>query len=787
MGTHIVDRNVLEQYSEDMVKYAMFVNRKRMIPDYKDGLKTVQRRLLYTMYTLRTFSEGSKVKSARIVGEMVGKYHPHGDSAAYMTMKPMVNWYESMLPTIKGEGNWGNIQGDSCAAMRYTEAYLNKFALDYMLRDLSISKKTIDWMPTFDNSDLEPEYLSIRVPFLLINGAFGIGFGIKVDIPPHNPNEVIDATLALLDDPSTPVILVPDQCQKCEIVETNFKGISNRGSGHFLVRGIIDIEDERTLVIKSLPDLIFLDTVIANIDKLVKDKKLPQIADYEDQTEDDKKTGITKMRFVIKLKKGSDPNYVRDVLYKSAGVADTKRVNFQVLDGVEIKRMSYRSYLLNFIQVRELALYRLYANTYQQAETKLHEKDAFIKALESGEIDKIIKIIQKNKTINDDEDIEYLIKKLNITDLQAKYILNASIKSLSIGYLNKYKEEAQKLYQIREDAYARMLNEDLLKEEIRQDLIQFKQEYGRPRNCRIISEGELNNIPQGEFKIVITENNFIKKVQVNEQVGNYKGDIPKLILKGDNSKDMLIFDELGKVFKLPICKIPFVDKGSNGIDLRLLVKKLTSNINAIIYEPMIDEFSRRIDTIFYMVVVTTQGNIKKLDLKDFLAVPPSGILFMKLDEGDTIKSISIVGDKADVLVYSRNKVLRMPISDIPHQRRNTKGVKAMNAQYIDGMSIINSTSNDIIVITNNGYINKINSLAIPRATRNRAGNSVIKLGKTDYIRAILTVNEGDIVRITAKSGVIDIPVETINVGSSISAGKKMISDVIIKCNVIKNA
>ena len=249
---------------------------------------------------------------------------------------------------------------------------------------------------------------------------------------------------------------------------------------------------------------------------------------------------------------------------------------------------------------------------------------------------------------------------------------------------------------------------------------------------------------------------------------------------------MLIFDEQGKVFKLPISKIPFVDKGSNGIDLRLLVKKLTSNINAVIYEPIVDEFSRRIDTIFYIVVVTTQGNIKKLDLKDFLAVPPSGILFMKLDEGDTIKSISIVGDKADVLVYSRNKVLRMPISDIPHQRRNTKGVKAMNAPYIDGMSIINSASNDIIVITNNGYINRINSLAIPRGTRNRAGNNVIKLGKTDYIRAILTVNEDDIIRITAKSDIIYISVNTINVGSSISAGKKMISDVILKCNVIKN-
>lgn len=783
MGTNIIDRNVLEQYTEDMVKYAMFVNRKRMIPDFKDGLKTVQRRVLYTMYTLHTYSEKSKVKSARIVGEMIGNYHPHGDAAAYDTMRPMAKWYESMIPLITGKGNWGNIQGDGAAAMRYTEAYLSEFTMDYVLKDLMIAPNVIDWVPTFDNSKVEPECLSVRVPLLLINGAFGIGYGIKVDIPPHNINEVIDATLKLIDNPDSQVVLVPDQCQQCEIVETNFKGISNRGSGHFLVRGIIDIEDERTLVIKSLPNLVFLNSVIEKIDKLVKEKKLPQIIDYEDQTEDDENE-ITHMRFVIRLKKGSDPNYVRDVLYKSAGISDTKRVNFQVLDGIEIKRMSYRAYLLNFIEVRLTSLFRLYANKYQQVETKLHEKDAYIKALESGEIDNIIKIIQKNKVINDDADVEYLIKKLNITDLQAKYILNASIKNLSIGYLNKYKEEAKSLYEIREDCLKKMLDDNLLKEEIKADLKEFKKKYGRSRNCRIISEGELNNIPAGEFKIVITENNFIKKVQLNDNIGNYKGDIPKLIIKGDNTKDILIFDEQGKVFKLPISKIPFVDKGSNGIDLRLLIKKLTSNVNTIMYEPTIAELAK-LTTKYFLTVVTSQGNIKKLDLDDFLATPPSGILFIKLDEGDSVKSISVVKDNTDVLVYSSNKALRMSIADIPHQRRNTKGVKSINAPTVDGMSIISSNSNDIIVITNNGYINRIHSLAIPRLGRNRVGNNVIKLGKTDYIKTILTVNENDIIRITTKSNTIDIPVSSIKQGSSISTGKKMINEAIVKCNVVK--
>lgn len=790
----IIDKNMYDQYVEDMRRYGIYVILRRAVADYRDGLKPVQRRILYTMYN-DIKCTNSTVKSARIVGDVLGKYHPHGDSSAYGAMEPMANWYKVNCPSIYGQGNWGTIQGDKPAAMRYTEAKLSQFGIDCVIGDLQESYNVVDWSETYDNKNMEPDFLPVRVPLLLINGTFGIAFGIKCYIPPHNINEVIDATIELIDNPSANPILIPEQNQRCEIINTDFKSICNTGHGTFKVRGIIECKEmdyknkgkRQALIIKSLPDNVDLYTITDKLNKLVESKKLIQIEDVRDDSYVDKRTEQDVLEYVIFLKKGADPNYVKECMYKYTALQSSYTVNFEVLVENKCTRLSYKDYINTFIEFRKLTKFRLYQNLLQQVETKLHEKDAYIKVLESGEIDKIIDMIKKQKSVDDTYIMEYLIKKLDITDLQAKFIINANLKKLSIGYLDKYKQEASELV-TKINTYTELLvNEKALTDIIKQELITYKNKYGKPRLCKVVSSAKETSIPAGEFKIVITENNYIKKVQVNEIVSSYKGDNPKHILKVDNRESLLLFDDRGKVFKLPVYIIPFTDKNSLGIDVRSLCKNLTSNIKTVIYEPVLNTIKGK-KYKFFVCILTKLGNIKKIDIEDLLSVPNSGIIYMKLDNNDYIVSVNIVPDKSDIIIFSNNKALRINIDEVPHQRRNTKGMKSMSSDVVDGLSVINSDSTDVVVLTNNGKINRFSILALPLSNRNRAGSKVIKLSGDDYIRDIYAVNIYDSIAIFTTGDKAVIPVSELPEGSSISAGKKFISTKntpIIRTTIVK--
>lgn len=788
MPEKIVERNLLEQFIEDSTRYAIYVTRLRAIPDYKDGLKPVQRDILYCMYN-DSKAIGHTIKSSSVVGRTMELYHPHGDSAIYGTMKPMANWFETKIPYIDVTGNFGNFQGDPAAASRYTEVKLSKFALDAVIGDLKDSKQASDWIDTYDNRNKKPEYLPAVAPMLLVNGAFGIGVGMKVEIPRHNLNEVIDATLALIQNPDANIELVPDHCMPCYICQdkkNQFKEISNKGFGTYKVRGIIEIGEFKgnpALFIKSIPDLTFLDSITDKIESLVETNKLIQIQTcYDKSTEE----GIN---YVIVLKKGSDPNYVREVIYKNTPIEQNCRVNFEVLDGINPLRMSYKSYLLAFIEFRKITKFRLYCNKLQDVQTRIHERDAFIKLLESGEIDNIIDLIKKQKNIDDSYLIEYIIKKVGVTDLQAKYILGADLKKLSIGYLNKYKQEAIELENQKSILLDKITNDNSIINDIVNELIEVKKKYGRPRCCQVISTSSFSEIPKGVFKIIITDNNFIKKIGENDPIGNLKGDSVKQILTVENTENILIFDEQGKVFKLPVHKLPLTDKNSPGVDIRMVVKGLTSNINTVIYEPIVKDFADKIHKHF-MVMITESGLIKKLDLQDFLTVPPSGILYIKLDSGDRVKSVIIAGDGAELLITSNRKVVRMSMNEVPHLKRNTKGNRSMNTnEPIDGLSLIRTDSTDIVVVTESGRVNRFGSLALPCMPRGRAGVSVIKLGKGDRIKAVYGCRDTDIIRVTTLQKVYDLKVQDLKPASSISSGEKLIpmkGNQVLKCDIIRS-
>lgn len=775
MSERIVDVNMLDQYRLDMQRYGLYASRARVLPEFKDGLKPVQRKILWAMaHDVKAINHTAKC--AKIVGATIGNYSPHGDTATYGAMKSMINWFETGIPLLAGQGNFGNFNGDSMAAMRYTEASLNDFSNNYIFDELYQTKTVVDWSPNYSETTEEPDFLPAKVPLLLINGSFGIGLGFRVYIPRHNVSEVIDATLKLIENPDANITLIPECSMPCEIYDTDWVALCNKGRGSYKVRGIIDIEDYKgykALVIKSLPDFVFTDNIKDDIEKLIASKKLVQIHDMFDESKNNKD-----FRFVIVLKKGADPNYVRDVIYKSTYMTKTFTVNFEVLDGINPKRMSYKSYLEAFIRFRMKTKFRLYCNKIQDLRTKVHERALYIKVLESGEIDNIIHKIRNQKTIDDNALIEYLIRTLKVSDLQAKFIINTNIGKLSMAYLKKYKQEAKETMAEVERLTKFTINDELILEEIAKELIEFKAKYGKRRTNRLIKDESSSDIPAGEFRVVVTSDNKIKKLQLNDPVNNRNSAPPKIARVVDNSKNIFFLDAMGRVFKFPIHKIPFTDRNSPGIDVRVLIKKLTSDIIALVYEPDLEDMLEKVNP-HYAVVVSKKGYIKALTLEDIITAPASGIIYMKLDKGDHVVGFSWINDKHDVIVFSQNHALRLPITEIPLLKRNTKGLKVMGNtdEEIDGLTALpKSFAGDILVLTASCKVNRFSQLALPLSSRTKRGNRVIKLGKGDKIIALYAVTANDALVVNgSSSGTVTIPVAEIPQGSSVSTGIKLFS------------
>lgn len=793
MSETIISKESVSLYKEDMARYGIETNRRRSIADARDGLKLVQRRILDVMYNNEPCST-KYVKTAAVVGNTMKKSHPHGDASIKDAIKPLVNWWEINLPLVDTKSNFGSMQGDGAAAPRYTEIKLSEFCLDCVIGDLKKSKDVVDWVDTFDYRDKEPEYFPVGVPLLLINGTYGLGVGLRAEIPKHNINDVIDATIRLIKDPSAPVVLIPEHCMPCEIIETNWKKISNTGHGNYKVRGIIDIEqdgDSTQLIIKSVPDRVYFDKgrpenggVKYKILDMVKDGKLPQI------TKIDEDSHGTDMRIVIKLKKGSDPNYVRDIIYKNTQMEGTYTVNFEVLNGIEPMRMSYKSYLEFFIQQRMIIKFRMYANRMQEVNTRYHKIHSYVQVLESNMLDDILKIIEKQKEINDNNLVETLIKKFGLTDIQASFIINSTYKTRSIAYINAYKKEMAELSKKLEFYTYMITNDDEIIKEIIQELEEFKRKYGKPRKCRIIKKKDINHIPEGLFNVVITENNYIRKLSVSDNILTVKADNPQHIIQVDNTENILLFTTGGKVFNLPVHKIPITERNNSGTDIRILVKGLTSEIVKVMYLPKVKDLANRAKEKYFMTVLTQNNTIKKLNLEDFLNVPPSGILYTKLNSGDKVINVALAEEKTNIVVYSDRKALCMPLEQIPHYKRNSLGVAAMDTkEKIDGFAPVELDNTDVVVITVGGKINKFSITGLTISDRYRAGNNVIRLGKSDCIHSIHCVNDSDVIKITTRNDKFEIPVSQLQRASSISSGEKIPNfknDIIIKTEIISN-
>ena len=782
MAEKIIERSSKNMYIEDMVKYSIIVDRRRAFPEIKDGLKPVQRRVIYSMFNLGATIRTTK-KCSQITGDTIGKYSPHGPAAVYSAMVVLKNWWKTKIPLIFGEGNFGTLMGDGPAAERYTEARLSDFCYDCVISDLKEAKYSVDWKENYNRETYEPEFLPCKVPLLLINGAFGIGVGLSTSIPSHNLVEVIEATRALIKNPNTNICLIPDHCQPLEIFNTDWKKINESGYGSYKCRGLVEVVEEKgfpVIYIKSLPDDVCTDSVTSKLYDLIEKKQLPMIKDVLDPSKE-------YVNIKIILKKGSDPNYVIETLYNKCGVQATKTVNFEAVDDINPKRMSYKEYLLSFIDFRATTKFRIYCNKYKDISTRMHKLQTYITLIESGEIDNVIKMIKKQNIVDDNVLQEYLINKLKITDIQANYILSTDIRKLSKGYLNKYKEEFSKLKSL-EPVYKHAITDDgsFIMKEIDTELMEISKKYGTARICKIIEASDEKNIPKGTFKIIVTERNFIRKIPDTDRINIIRGDQPKFIIRAENTENILLFDNKGKVFKLPVHKIPVTDKAGIGTDVRILSKNLTADIISVYYEPAIKkvvEGNRR----HYLVVVTKNNIIKKLDMEDFVNVNLSGLMYSKMKDDDEVVGIAVCPADLDIVIYSKQKALRTHLSEIPLFKRNAAGSKAMNTNDdIEGLSVVYPDAESIIVLTSNGKVNKFPIGGLAAHGRAKSGNNVIKLDPNDSIHTIYGVCENDKLKVTTSDGIVEIPVSEVKSKSGVGVGQKMISSktTIIRCDLI---
>ena len=786
MAENIQEVNIATQSEEDLKAYAIYVARCRAIPEFIDGLKPVIRKIMWC--AAHDYKGQGFIKTASIMGQVIRKYNPHGDASVQMAIRNMINDFSTKYPTMEGSGSWGHKSNPYPAAPRYNECKISQFAIDVFMSDIYEDPRTTDWQWNYDNKYQEPVYLPAKIPALLVLGQMGIAVGMKASIPSHNLGEVVDATIALMHNPKAKFCLIPDECMPCEIHQTDFQKINENGMGSYIAQGIIDVgiyNNHPALFVKSLPDFTFFDSIKESIIKLVETNKMPYIIDMVSKSKVDLKTSKTVMEEVIILKKGSDPHFVREFLYANTAIRQTRQVKLIVIHNNRLETMNYRQYLLNFIEFRRMAIFRKMNAKLQTYKTAIHERQLYLKAMTSGEIDNIIKMIKKQNTADDTALVEYLIDKLKVTSLQAKFLLNTDIRKLSKGYLHKYQEEL-KMYQLKEQQILDMLLDPRnIDKYIIQEMQAIRDKYSKPRCCTIISSAQAQGVAPGTFRLIFTKKNFIRKIGENDQVGSVSHDEINFSLLVDNTEDILIFSNLGKVFRLPVSKIPLYAKGTNGADIRILNKYITSNIVCAAREETLKKLADSKKFKDYIFIVSKAGYIKKIDIDDVLTAPPSGFIFSKLDQGDFVQDIIFGPDKLDLLVYSGSKVLRMSSKEVPYLKRSTKGnrVSTANAE-IDGMNFLLPNMTDLVIVTKLGFVNRIPISILPKSNRGKAGVKVIKLIKAskshpaDSILSIWPCSEKNSIVVTEGRSTKTIAVADIPMGSTISTGQEMLKNPI---------
>lgn len=770
----IIPVNIEEEMKSSYIDYSMSVIVSRALPDVRDGLKPVHRRVLYGMYELGVLSNRPYKKSARIVGEVLGKYHPHGDSSVYDTMVRMAQEWSMRYTLVDGQGNFGSIDGDSPAAMRYTEARLRKIA-EEMLSD--IEKDTVDFQLNFDDSLQEPTVLPTRIPNLLINGASGIAVGMATNMPPHNLRDTIDAIVACIDHPDISIdeiikyIKAPDFPTGGIIYGyVGIKESYHTGRGRIVLRGratIEEVEGKTCIIVTEIPYQVNKAEMIKKTADLINDKKIEGISDLRDESDRDG------LRVVYVLKRDAIPNVVLNHLYKYTPLQSTFSVNNIALVNGRPMLVNIKELISHFIDFRHSVIMRRARYELDQAEKKAHILEGLLKVISTkDDLDRAIELIRNSKSV--DEAKSGLMTRFDLTEIQAKAILELRLQRLTGMEREKIKEEYDTLMKTISYLKDVLQNRELQMKIIKDELLEVKEKYGDERRTAIdYSGGDLSMedmIADEEVVITISHAGYIKRTSLSEYRTQSRGgvgqkgvatrdeDFVEHIFMATNHNYLLLFTQSGRCYWLRVYEIPEGSKTSKGRAIQNLINlpaedKVLAYINV---ENLSDEeYLNR----HYITLVTKQGIIKKTTLDAYSRPRANGINAITIREGDQLLEASLSNGNSEIVIAVKSgKAIRFHESTVRPMGRNATGVKAVtlanDSDEVVGMVCISDLNRDILVVSEKGF-GKRTSIDEYRIT-NRGAKGVKTINiteKTGNLVAIKDVTDDDDLIIINKKGV----------------------------------
>jgi len=774
-GTTIVPRSISEEMRESYLAYAMTVIVSRALPDVRDGLKPVHRRILYTMHKMGLSSSSKFRKSAAVVGDVLGKYHPHGDTAVYDAMVKMAQDFSMRYPLVWGQGNFGSIDGDSPAAMRYTESKMQRLASE-MLRD--IEKETVEWRPNYDGTRNEPVVLPAAIPNLLLNGTLGIAVGMATSIPPHNLSELIDAIVYLIDNPEASqedvfkFVKAPDFPTGAIVYDQKaIRHAYATGKGPIVVRGEAEIVENKkgnlSIVITSLPYRVNKADLITRIAGLVQQKKLEGIRDLRDESTRD-------IRIVVDLKTGGQPQKVLNYLYKHTSLEDTFHLNMVALvDGIP-QTLSLKAILEEFVTYRKEVVRRRCEFDLKKAEDREHILLGLKKALDH--IDEIIRTIKKSKDVPTAH--AALMKQFGFSDRQCAAILEMRLQKLAGLERKKIEDELKEIQALIKHLKAILKDAKKMAALIKDELAEVRAKYGDDRRTKVVRGGvqslsDEDLIPEEESVLVITKGGYIKRTNPNEYKQQKRGgvgvvdlntkdeDFVTLFLTASTHDDLLFFTNRGKSYQIKMYEVPEGRRATKGKSimnfLPLTDGEWVTSVVAMTKAVKESDGS--------LLMITRGGVAKKTKAADFHDVRRSGIIALKLAPGDELIQASFVS-KGDTMLLTTKKgqSIRFKEGDLRVMGRTAVGVRAMklgSSDVIVGADVAPKTTKEsdmaLLVLTENGYgkQTKLKDFKI----QNRSGSGIkcaAVTAKTGPLMAsrIITPDTEELVVISRKSQVI---------------------------------
>lgn len=773
--SNILSAELSKEMRTSFLEYSMSVIVSRALPDVRDGLKPVHRRILYAMNESGITPRRPHAKSARTVGDVIGKYHPHGDTAVYDTMVRLTQWFSMRVPLVDGHGNFGSIDGDSAAAMRYTEARLDKPAME-LLRDLD--KETVDFQPNYDDSLEEPVVLPARFPNLLVNGSSGIAVGMATNIPPHNLGETIDATCMMLDNPDVTteelmtVLPGPDFPTGAIIMgREGIKEAYETGRGSLTIRSKCRIEEGKngksSIVISEIPYQVNRTNLLKKIADLVRDKKLPEVSAVHDAAD---RSGID---IIIDLKQNAIPQVVLNKLYKHTQLQVGFGCNMLALVNGVPRTLSLKEMLHYYILHQEEVIERRTRYDLAKAEARAHILEGFVIALD--DIDKVINIIRSSET--DVEAKERLMEAFKLSEKQSEAILEMRLRRLTGLEREKIENE---LAELRESIayYKQLLNDtNMVHGVIKDELLEIKSRYSTPRKTKItgaVKELDVEDlIAEEEVAVTVTKAGYIKRLPVStyrQQKRGGKGmqgvnlkesDFVEHLFIASTHDYILFFSNKGKVYRLKVYEIPEASRHARGNAIvNLLPFEKDEKVSAVIATKDFPEDE-------YLMFATAGGMVKKTAMKLYDRTRRDGLIAISLKDGDELISVQRVatGEKV-MMVSSAGKAIQWDEEEVRAMGRDTQGVRGMNVQAdakVLGMEIVRPGS-ELFVITERGYGKRTSVEDYPIHHRGGQGVFTITMtAKKGLLAAMKIVEENDELMIITEEGVVvRTPVEGVS-------------------------